>query len=235
MAKPIETKNIGGNVVEAKEIERDGIKIGIVEGYIATWDLDRGGWWARDQFVKGAFAESIRDHQIKKRQVRLKDHHGRTIGGFPPESLREDDRGLFGIGEINLDVQQGKEAFSLAKQGVLTDFSIGFTSLSDVDSMVDEERIRTIHKATIWEGSIVDEPMNPEANITEVKVMAEDIKDWTERDLEKFLRDTGGMSKSAAKAISARFDKAPKQADNNTDDLKRLVDEMKSLAEQVAK
>lgn len=163
-----ERKYIGGKVIETKQEDRNGVPVGIVSGYIATWDLDRGDWsGVRDRFVKGAFVESILEHVQKRRQIRLKDHHGRTVGGFPIEFVKEDARGLFGVGEINLDVQQGREAFALAKQGVLTDFSIGF---GIVDSKTDHTTsIRTITKATVWEGSIVDEPMNPHANITQVK------------------------------------------------------------------
>ena len=164
----IQTKSLGGRVVEVKETERAGVKIGVVEGYIATWDIDRGDYsGVKDQFVKGCFLESIAEHLVKGRQVRLKDHHGRTIGGFPIENVKEDERGLFGVGEINLDVQQGREAYSLALQGVLTDFSIGFS----VEDFSIDGLLRTITKANIWEGSIVDEPMNPKANITQVKAV----------------------------------------------------------------
>jgi len=163
-----ETKFIGGNVVEVKEETRNGVQVGIVKGYIATWDIDRGDWTGvKDQFIKGAFLKSLAEHREKRRQIRLKDHHGRTIGGFPIDLVTEDDRGLLAVGEINLEVQQGREAHSLAKQGVLTDFSIGF---SVVDSSMDND-IRSIHEAIVWEGSIVDEPMNPAAKITEVKAV----------------------------------------------------------------
>ena len=117
-----ETKYIGGNVVEVKQEERNGVQVGIIKGYIATWDLDRGSWGVRDRFVKGAFLESLNRHRIDNRPIRLKDHHGRTVGGFPIETAFEDEKGLFATGEINLEVQQGREAFSLAKQGVLSDF-----------------------------------------------------------------------------------------------------------------
>jgi HK97 family phage prohead protease len=169
MAKNVEVKFVGGSVKLASIETRNGVKIGIVEGYIATWDLDRGAWGIRDQFVKGAFAESIARHKETNRPIRLKDHHGRTIGGFPIDTVFEDDTGLFGRGEVNLEVQQGREAHSLALQGVLSDFSIGFSSLDDTT----DNNIRTIKKAEIWEGSMVDEPMNPKANITDVKSMIE--------------------------------------------------------------
>lgn len=163
-----EIKRIGGNVIEVKEEDRNGVKVGIVKGYIATWDVDRGDWTGvKDQFVRGAFLKSLAEHREKNRQIRLKDHHGRTIGGFPIEMVKEDDIGLLGVGEVNLEVQQGREAHSLAKQGVLVDFSIGY---SVVDSTMEND-LRTITEAIVWEGSIVDEPMNPKAKITEVKTV----------------------------------------------------------------
>lgn len=236
-----ETKCIGGKVVEVKETERNGVKVGIVKGYIATWDLDLGAWGLRDRFMPGAFAKSILEHQSKGRQIRFKDHHGRTIGGFPPMSVREDEKGLFGEGEINLEVLQGHEAFSLARQGVLTDFSVGFTSLADTESTVVGERVRSITEAILWEGSIVDEPMNPEARITEVKdddekqhFTVDDIKEWTKRDVEKFLRNTGMITKSAAKTLTGRFD--IKQVDTeNKNDFSELFKEIKGFKEFLTK
>ena len=166
MSNPIETKRLGGALTQVKETERAGVKIGIVEGYIATWDTDLGDYFGiKDQFVKGCFRESIADHLTRGRQIRLKDHHGRTVGGFPIDSVREDDRGLWGSGEINLDVQQGRELYALALQGVLTDFSIGFC----VEEFSMDGDLRIITKSMIIEGSVVDDPMNPKANITSVK------------------------------------------------------------------
>ena len=348
----IENKQIGGNVVEVKQIERNGVPIGTIAGYISTWDIDRGSWGLKDRFIRGAFLESIADHRSKNRQVRFKDHHGRTVGGFPIETVREDERGLFGIAEINLDVQQGKEAFALAKQGVLTDFSIGFTSLEDTESNIDGDRVRSITKAIIWEGSIVDEPANQSANITEVKsavpfqdlplasrdrdwnseealirvkefteeggdsdyrkafvihdgsehglkllvadvvdgkltiipkavlaaaeeikasseisrddkphaikhvekyfakmgldspfgddvkqfYVGDDVKEWTERDIEKFLKSTGSMSKSAAKFLASKLDvKKKQQNDDDANALIALMNELKSFKKQVSK
>lgn len=157
----IETKQFNGRVIETKEESRNGVKVGLIFGYIATWDVDR---WD-DQFVKGCFLDSIKEHKSKNRQIRFKDHHRRTVGGYPIDTVKEDERGLFGIAEVNLEVQQGHEAFSLAKQGVLTDKSIGFSA---IDWEIKDD-IRIISKAIVWEGSIVDEPMNEQANITEVK------------------------------------------------------------------
>ncbi len=202
-----EIKFVGGCITEVKQEDRDGIPVGIIEGYIATWDVDEGDFFGtKDQFVKGALIESILEHMQRQRPVRLKDHHGRTVGGFPIITVKEDDRGLFGVGEVNLEVQQGAELYALAKQGVLSDFSIGF---SVVDFSMEDD-IRKITKAIIWEGSVVDEPMNRAAQITQVKNVEdedmnfykiEDVKEWTVRDVEKALREGAQFSKNAYKAI----------------------------------
>ena len=235
-----EVKFLGGRITEVKQEERNGVRVGIIEGYIATWDVDEGDFFGvKDQFKKGAFMESILEHMQRKRQVRLKDHHGRTVGGFPIEFVKEDERGLFGVGEINLEVQQGMEVYMLAKQGVLVDFSIGFSA----QEAERDDDIRTITKAIIWEGSVVDEPMNRAAQITQVKdsegndvdyFNTEAIQDWTERDAEKALREGAKFSKNAAKALLSILPKAAEAAAAELAEQERKAAEQKSLEEAVA-
>lgn len=168
-----------------------GVKSGVVEGYIATWDKDRGN----DVFFPGAFLESIADMKRRNRDLRLKDMHGRTIGVFDHTTLREDAKGLWGRGYINLEVQQGKEAYSLAKQGAYDSFSVGF-SVPPGGSKGEFPYGREIYKATLWEGSIVDEPMNEFAEVTHVKAvtpfadlpLADESRSWDSSDAESRVR-----------------------------------------------
>lgn len=196
----IETKYLSGHITEVKEMKVNGIPVGILEGYIATWDIDRGD----DQFVKGAFADSLKDHLQRKRQIRMRDHHRETVGGFPIETVKEDDKGLFGIGNINLECEAGKSLYSLAKQGVVQDFSIGYQAQ---EFNIDND-IRVIEKAIIWEGSVVDEPMNINANITAVKALqdkftVEQVKSWSVKELEQHL--CFFMSNNAAKMLATKL------------------------------
>ena len=63
------------------------------------------------------------NHESEAIEVRSRSTQGgRVIGGFPVETLREDGTGLFGVGEVNLDTQAGREVYSMARQGVLRDF-----------------------------------------------------------------------------------------------------------------
>lgn len=164
----IERSSLSGEIVEVKQIEINGVPIGVVAGYIATWQKDhyRGVYGIPDRIIKGAYARSIQEHKARKnRQIRLKDNHGRVIGGFPIETAREDNVGLYAEGHINLDTQLGREAHSLARQRVLVDFSVGH--IVKKDKIENGERL--IYDADLIEGSIADEPKNRWANVTEVK------------------------------------------------------------------
>jgi len=210
-----EVKHLSGQLVEVKQEDRNGIPVGIIKGHAATFDIDRG----MDRFVKGAFVESIQELRQNNRPVRmLFQHRGdMLIGGFPIESVREDEKGLSVVGEINLEVQEGREAFALAKQGILTDFSIGFSVVEDAM----EDGIRVIKKATIWEFSLVSEPMNPKAVITEVKTLTVDeVKALPVKDLEKVLRESGNLSKQAAKYLVSKMKEVepPEEPEQKTAD-----------------
>lgn len=169
-----EVKSFGGYVVETKEEQRNGEPVGLVSGYMATWDLDRGSFGVRDRFVKGAFLESLNDHRLNRnRQVRFKDNHGEVVGGFPISGVHEDEVGLFGTAEINLKHRRGGSLFSLIKQGVIVDFSVGFAAIDFNTETEDEDEVRNITKARLFEASAVGEPMNPKAIITDVKSLGE--------------------------------------------------------------
>jgi len=166
----METKQFGGRVVEHKEIERDGVRLGIIECLIATWEEDTGGVFGiPDRFERGAFAGSIEEHKRRNnRMVRLKDQHGGVVGGFPIDTVEERADGLFAVGEINLETKRGAEIWALIRQGVLVDMSVGFRALKDRI----ESGVRIISKAILWEGSVVDEPANRGANILNLKSVA---------------------------------------------------------------
>lgn len=144
--------------------EEDGPNIGVFEGFASTFgNVDR----MDDIIVKGAFARTLSDHRDRDRQIRMLSQHDRSelIGGFPSQLAREDDKGLFVVGNINLDTQTGKEAFSLMKQGVLQDLSIGFI-IRDSEMQDGKQLIKEVD---LFEISLVTEPANQEAQITTIK------------------------------------------------------------------
>jgi HK97 family phage prohead protease len=193
--------------IEVKEgTGQGGIPVGIVKGYLATWDIDRGN----DQFVKGCFADAIRDQKISGKPIPLKDSHDRTIGIIPANNLEEDNIGLKVSGEINLDVQQGRESMSLIKQEAYGSWSIGYRAID----FGYEGDCRIIRKAAIWEGSVCDIPMNPAAVITEAKGMtrdklpkkfAEKSYRWESADAEKRVRAWSGSDDEPSDKYKSAF------------------------------
>lgn len=142
----------------------EGSNIGKFEGYASTFgNSDR----MDDVIIKGAFEKTLQDHRTRSRQIRMLSQHNRhnLIGGFPSEDAREDERGLFVKGNINLDTQNGRESFALMKQGVLEDMSIGFIIR---DSEMNDGK-QMIKEAELFEISLVTEPANQEAQITAIK------------------------------------------------------------------
>lgn len=151
--------------INTKTIIVNGIELGVFKGFASTYNnIDRGG----DVIRPGAFTESLKRHQETDRQIRMFFQHNQMfpIGGFPIAEIEDNEKGLLVTGHINLQVEKGIETFALIKQGVISDLSIGF---SIEKSFHDEDDVFNLTQLELWEISPVTEPMNPEANIIEVK------------------------------------------------------------------
>lgn len=176
------------------EFKADSISdVGIFEGYAATYDLDR----QYDVIERGAFAETI----SKGVDWPILWQHQRQEPIGVNLAAAEDSRGLAIKGQLNLEVQRGREAFSLMKQGALKALSIGF-SIGQNDAKFDESGkipVRRISKLQMFEYSPVTFPANERALIQRIKANEE----VTEREFEEFLRDAG-FSRTKAKAIVSR-------------------------------
>jgi HK97 family phage prohead protease len=226
-------KSFSFDIKETKEMEKNGQKFGIIKGYASTYDtVDRG----KERVVKGAFTKSLERHKdSNNRQIRMNYQHNREllIGGFPIEKAKDDDKGLYVEGEINLDVTEGRSAYSLAKQGVLTDLSIGYSIISDEI----KDDIYLLKELELWEISLVSEPMNPEATILEVKktdIKAEDLEAFeTIKDIENFLKEKCGLSNSIRKILISKIKSFSRDA--QSDDLdNEQRDACSKLAEQLS-
>jgi len=201
----------GGFVTEEAKVQTiNGVEVGVVEGYIASKAIEDNQF--PDEFRGDAvFGESIQEHRARgNRPIRFHYMHQRDqqIGMFPIESVKENPRGLFGVGHINLGLQKGQEVYALARQGAISDFSIGFFIPSRSDYFFEEQgdkEVRVITKATILEGSLVDEPMNKDARVTGVKaeeqITIERLADMTTRELEECLKESGLFSRDALRKV----------------------------------
>jgi len=161
---------------------------GIFEGYASVFDVvDQG----LDVVASGAFTQSLVDRMPK---LLWQHDSDQIIGKW--EEVREDERGLFVRGRLFKDLQQGREAMTLLKEGVLDSMSIGFKVVEAMEEA--RGRVRRLLKLDLFEISLVTFPMLIEAMVTSVKSCE------TERDFEKFLRDAGGLSRKEAKAVCAK-------------------------------
>lgn len=116
-----------------------------------------------DRVLKGAFQESLRKNASPKM---LWQHDVKEpIGQW--HLIQEDDKGLYVEGQLLLDLQKGREAYSLLKKGILDGLSIGCAIKESNYS--EEDGARELKEVDLLEISLVTFPANEEAKITAVK------------------------------------------------------------------
>lgn len=192
---------------------------GAFEGYASTFgNKDQGG----DIVERGAFARTIKAKGARGIKM-LADHDPKQrIGVW--EEMREDDRGLYVRGRLLTEKSNGKDAYIDLKSGALDGLSIGGRTVADaVDG---RKRARIIKEFDLYEISLVSFPMNEAARVTAVKA-AQRIK--TIREFEDFLRDEGGFSHAAAKAIAASGFKAQEPRDEDGPDIEAIKARFRAL------
>lgn len=185
-----------------EEKDNKGVPFGFFEGYAATFgNMDR----VDDVIEKGAFSKTL----DKGRRIKLLWQHSESniIGSIM--EAKEDDQGLFIKGRINLGTEQGREAYALLKAGDIDEMSIGFAmkrsdyeyGCEDDDSS--KKQVRKIKSLTLYEISLVTEPANTEAVVTDVKKLTEDIDGADSlSDMEEILREKGFSKKQACGVVS---------------------------------
>lgn len=180
-----------------------------------------------DVVVKGAFRQTLKDWKKAKKLPSMLFQHGSWGMGMENlpigvwTEMEEDDKGLKVKGRlINLDTERGKSIYGAMKEGVLDGLSIGYKAKEFSWGTKPGEPYRTLKSVDLTEVSLVTIPANPAARVEAFKG-ASGIK--TIRDFEDFLRDAGGFSHSAAKAIASRGFKAAEPRDEDGADLAALL------------
>lgn len=178
-------KNAGAVLLDIKAIGEDGT----FEGYASTFgNVDNGG----DRVIAGAFAKSISVKTARGVKM-LRDHDKRHLIGEWLE-IREDAKGLYVRGRVFVDIQMGKETLVLMRAGQLSALSIGYKTIESEYSKLDD--VRNLREIDLWEISVVPFPMNEMATIDAVKQ-----RDWSAKDVERYLRDAG-MPSAFAKMVA---------------------------------
>ena len=178
--------------LEIKAVNQDGL----FSGYASVFEeIDS----YRDIVKRGAFEKTLADTESKGRAVPILWQHdaSKPIGVYT--SLKEDERGLYVEGQLNMDVQQAREALSLLRQKALSGISIGYNSVrydTDVKSGV-----RRLYELKLYEASLVTFPACDSARVTDVKTILADGNLPSLPEFDDFLCEAG-FSRSQAKAIA---------------------------------
>ncbi len=134
-------------------------KLGAFSGYASVYNIIDNH---DDVILPNAFSNSLRGETSIKL---LWQHRADEPIGIITH-LEEDERGLFVEGNLLLEIARAKEAYSLLKSGALRGLSIGFRV---TDSEINNQNIRFIKSAELFEISLVTFPANESAKITSIK------------------------------------------------------------------
>jgi HK97 family phage prohead protease len=166
---------------------------GSFSGYGAIFNnLDHGS----DIIMPGAFAKSLIAREQKGRNVPMLWQHNPDIPVGHYVEIREDAKGLFVKGQLDLEVAKAREAKSLMKNKIISGLSVGYqTKKATVNS---QTGVRTLIELDLHEISLVTFPMNDDARIDSIKKRVENgCMPLTLADFEKLLRDAGFSKKNA--------------------------------------
>lgn len=177
-----------------KSIESDDRSIGTIKGWASVFNnVDLVG----DTILPGAFTSSIKRFKKSGRMIPMLSGHSmhNLIGGFDPQKIKETEDGLYVEGQVDLETQGGREAFSLMKKGFITGMSIGgYAPPAGIEMRVDG---RDISEFMLYEISVTPIPAEPNAQLTDVKsatsfkdypLMSEDTE-WDKAKAIKQIRD----------------------------------------------
>ena len=139
---------------------------GTIRGYASTFgNVDLG----YDVVDKGAFKKSIKESNSV--WPILADHNPSKQIGWNMRA-EEDEKGLYIEGKLDLNVQDAREKYSLAKSamelGAKMGLSIGYMVVK-AEPDRDKPMVRRLKELKLFEYSIVTFPMNTEAMITNAK------------------------------------------------------------------
>lgn len=194
---------------------------GFIKGYGSTFGGEPDCYG--HVIAPGAFSTSLsRFRAAGEMPVMLWAHSlDDPIGAWT--EMREDDRGLYLEGKLNPDVQRGREAISLIKQGAVTGLSIGFRTPPG-SRVGQKDGTVLIKEIDLVEISVVPLPANTRARLTDLKGVRS-LKDY-----EEFLR-ANGAAKSMARTLALKGWR-PEAPDNSTL-IQALAARMKAAAAEL--
>lgn len=167
------------------------------EGYASAFNgVDSYG----DTILPGAYKDTIAN---RERPIRMRfNHYGPVIGKF--DEIREDEKGLFVRGSLTPGHSVAEDAYASLKHGAIDGLSIGFR-VPEGGAEKNDTGGHTLSRIELVEISVVEEPADLGARISNVKEAKEDIEGIESlKEAEAYLRDACGLPRSAATALVSR-------------------------------
>jgi HK97 family phage prohead protease len=196
-----------------------GGKQGVFEGYASVFGVtDSDG----DIILSGAFKKVL---EGQSRQVGMFFNHKTweiPVGKW--QALEEDSKGLLVRGELTPGHSGATDLKAAMEHGTVGGMSVGFSVTKDDFNMIETGRAFKSVTA-LREISICTFPANEQATIESMKSL-ESIT--TIRDVEHWLRDSAGLSKSQALGFIARF-KSAVRSDSEGGEITAILDRLKSF------
>jgi len=198
-------------------------KQGIFEGYASVFNnTDSDG----DIILPGAFKNALAN---QSRKVAMFFNHKTwdlPVGKW--DSLAEDDKGLYVRGQLTPGHSGATDLKAAMQHGTVDGMSVGFSVNKDDYSLGTSGRIFK-NIAALREISVCTFPANELAGVSAMKSV-DGIE--TIRDVENWLRDSVGLSKSQAVGLIARFKSAVRSesgGDENEAQINALLQSIQSF------
>lgn len=198
-------------------------KQGIFEGYASVFNnTDSDG----DIILPGAFKNALTN---QSRKVAMFFNHKTweiPVGKW--EALEEDSKGLLVRGQLTPGHSGASDLKAAMQHGTVEGMSVGFSVSKDDYTIIPSGRIFK-NIASLREISVCTFPANELAGVSAMK-SAEGIESI--RDIENWLRDSVGFSKSQAVGMVARFKSAIRsesEGGENEVEITALLESIKSF------
>lgn len=199
------------------------------KGYGAMFgNVDGGG----DVIEPGAFAKTLKAASKSGVYPAMLLQHGIgwTAEDLTPigvwDKIEEDEKGL-PVDGILAPTQRGKDVYTLLKmkpRPAISGLSIGYVPKKVTLGTKETEPRRRLHEVELIEISLVTNPMNGKARITGVK----SLSDLTEREVERWLMQDAGLSRSEARVvINSGFKSLKAMQDAGSSELSLLAEALK--------
>lgn len=202
----MKTKTLDIDIANVKELDGGTHQF---EGYASKFGgVDDYG----DSIVKGAYLKTLSN---RRRPVQMLKGHNRSIVIGKWLDIREDDNGLYVKGELTPGHSLSEDVYASLKHGAINGLSIGYRV---VDSEV-RDQITYLKEIDLIEISIVNNPADLQAEVSDVKEFEDDLEDIEDiKSLEQFFRDRFDLSQKQSKALVSRAKGVFGHRDDGSDD-----------------